>query len=71
MREKLNGSNERAQAIAHVLNLISGINRDIEISKKMNSNLMVRQYQKLKKEYTQDLLELLSEYKLPLEMSAA
>ncbi len=58
-----------AKAIKTVLGLIAGINADIESSKTVNSPLMVRQYEHLKRQYTKDLLALLADYDLPLTMT--
>ena len=43
------------------LEMIQKINRLIEISKEMNSDLMVRQHEHLKKEYTKNLFKMLAE----------
>ena len=43
------------------LEMIEKINQLIEISKKMESPLMVRQHEHLKKEYTKNLFKMLKE----------
>ena len=43
------------------LEMIESINKLIKISKKMNSELMVRQHEHLKKEYTENLIKMLVE----------
>lgn len=43
------------------LEMIENINKLIEISKKMNSELMIRQHEHLKKEYTKNLMKMLVE----------
>lgn len=45
--------------IINQLDLIKKINELIAISKRMNSELMVRQHEHLKKEYTKNLFEML------------
>ena len=50
----------RKNAILRLLELIEGTNKEIEISKKMNSNLMVKQAKYLKSQYTKELFELLN-----------
>lgn len=57
--------------ILRLLHLIKGVNKSIENSKEMNSALMERQYIYLKKEYTQELLEQLAEYQLPVLLDTA
>ena len=57
--------------ILRLLHLIKGVNTSIENSKKMNSQLMEKQYIYLKKEYTQELLEQLKEYRLPVLLDNA
>lgn len=61
----------RLNAAIRLLELIDGTNRSIEISKGMNSPLMVRQYKYLKKKYTLQLQELLTEFKLSAILSDA
>lgn len=58
----------KTEAVVHQLKLIDGANRQIEISKKMNSELMVRQYVHLKKELTKELLNILADFNLPIQM---
>lgn len=43
------------------LEQIAGINELIDLGKKRNSKLMVRQYEHLKKELTENLFEMLKE----------
>lgn len=57
--------------ILRLLHLIKGVNQSIDNSKAMNSELMERQYIYLKKEYTQELLEQLAEYRLPVVLDNA
>jgi len=59
----------KLNAAIRLLELIDGTNRSIEISKGMDSPLMVRQYKHLKKKYTLQLQELLSEFKLSAVLS--
>lgn len=54
------------KAIVKQLELLEGINRDIQRSQKLNSPLMVRQYEHLKKEYTKNFLKLLEDYKMAI-----
>lgn len=58
MTEKTPSIKER---INSQLDLIAGINELINIGKKRNSQLMVRQYEHLKKELTKNLFEMLKE----------
>lgn len=57
--------------ILRLLHLIKGVNKSIENSQEMNSKLMERQYVHLKKEYTQELLEQLADYRLPVLLDSA
>lgn len=61
----------RLNAALRLLELIDGTNRSIEISKRMNSPSMVKQYKHLKKRYTEQLQELLLEFKLAVTLSDA
>ena len=58
MTEKTPSIKER---INSQLDLIAGINELIDLGKKRNSQLMVRQYEHLKKEYTKNLFVMLKE----------
>ncbi len=58
-------------AIKRLLILIDSVNKEIELSKKINANLMIRQANHLKKQYTKELLGLLKEYHLPIQLSEA
>lgn len=64
----VNNKTINVAGINQLLHLIEGVNQDIEISRKMNSVLMVRQYQHLKGQYTKQLLDLLKDYRLPLQV---
>lgn len=57
--------------ILRLLHLIKGVNKSIENSQETNSKLMERQYVRLKKEYTQELLEQLADYRLPVLLDSA
>ena len=59
----------KVNAIKRLLELIERVNVDIESSKKMNSALLVRQYEHLKRKYTAELLDILNEYRLPILMA--
>ena len=61
----------RIQAALRLLELIDNMNRGIEISKEMESPLMVRQYSHLKKEYAEQFQELLLDFKLFFELKDA
>ena len=52
---------------SRLLTLIQGVNESIELSKKINDNLGVRQYEHLKKQYVTDMIELLSEMKVSVQ----
>ncbi len=71
MKDSKANSNNEKNAVVHLLELIEGTNKEIEISEKMNSKLMVRQAKHLKKQYTKDLLKLLEVYQLPLKFELA
>jgi len=58
-------------AIKRLLVLIDGANKEIELSKKIKANLMIRQALHLKKQYTKELLGLLKEYHLPIQLLEA
>ncbi len=61
----------KLNAAIRLLELIDGTNKSIEISRTMNSPLMVRQYKHLKKQYTDQLQELLLDFKLSAVLSDA
>ncbi len=61
----------KKNALDHMFVLLTDVNRDIEISKGMNSPGMVRQYERLKRQYTKDFLDLLAIYDLPIVMTEA
>ena len=71
MKEAINNKKQGKNAILHLLELIEGANKEITISKEMNSPLMIKQAQYLKMKYTKDLLELLKPYQLPVKLEAA
>ena len=71
MKQKIKNKEQGKNAILHLLKLIEGANKEIEISKEMNSALMVKQAEYLKLKYTKDLLELLKPYQLSLILEAA
>lgn len=56
--------------ILRLLQLIEGVNLSIDNSQQLQNQLMIRQYQYLKTQYTKELLELLATYKLPLQLAA-
>ena len=61
----------KVNAIARLLELIDGVNQDLEAGKLVGNKLLVKQYKHLKKDYTQQLLELLEEYQLPIHLDEA
>lgn len=67
---QINNQTINVAGVNQLLGLIEGVNKDIAISQKMDSPLMVKQYQHLKEDYTQQLLELLKDYQLPLKVVA-
>ena len=71
MSKSKSKSPHKKNAILHLLELIEGTNKEIEISKKMNSQLMLKQANHLKKQYTKDLFKLLEVYQLPLKFEIA
>ena len=52
--------------ILRLLHLIEGVNESIDANEKMKNQLMIRQYQHLKKEYALELLKLLEKYRIPI-----
>jgi hypothetical protein len=60
-----------SNALSLQLELLAGVNRDIDIGKQKKSAAMVRQYEKLKREYTKELLNILAVYDLPITMTKA
>jgi hypothetical protein len=68
----MNKSNDniklKVNAVQRLLELIEGVNKDIQNSQSIDSQLLVQQYLYLKKDYTQQLLDILSEYKLPVTL---
>ena len=71
MSEKTPSIKER---INSQLDLIAGINELIDLGKKRDSQLMVRQYEHLKKELTENLFKMLQEsyqIKIPTLKEAA
>jgi hypothetical protein len=58
----------RAEAIAHQITMIEEIERSINDSRAIGSDLMVRQYQHLKKQLIQQLNEMLKEQNMHLRM---
>lgn len=61
----------QVNAIAKLLELIDGVNRDLKVAASIDAKLLVKQYEYLKKDYTQQLLELLEEYQLPIHLDEA
>jgi hypothetical protein len=56
------------EAIGHQMVLIRDIERSIRDSRAMGSDLMVRQYQHLKKQFIQQLNEMLKEQNMRMKM---
>ncbi len=61
----------KVNAITRLLELIEGVNQDLERSRSIENTLLVKQYEHLKKDYTQQLLDLLEEYNLPIHLDEA
>lgn len=61
----------KVNAIARLLELIEGVNQDLESSRSIDNSLLVKQYEHLKKDYTQQLLDLLEDYGLPIHLDEA
>ena len=61
----------KVNAIARLLALIDGVNKDLDISRQMGNEVLIKQYEYLKKDYTQQLLEILEEYRLPIHFDEA
>jgi hypothetical protein len=52
---------------SRLLTLITGVNESIELSRKINDDLGVRQYEHLKKQYVDGMIELLAEMKVSVQ----
>ena len=61
----------KVNAIARLLELIEGVNQDLESSRSIDNTLLVKQYAHLKKDYTKQLLELLEEFNLRIHLDEA
>ena len=61
----------KVNAIARLLELIDGVNGDLDISRQMGNEVLIKQYEYLKKDYTRQLLEILEEYRLPIHLDEA
>lgn len=69
--EDILGHNDKKYIrILRLLQLIEGVNNSIDNGRKLKNRSMIRQYEHLKKQYTSELLEFLSEYKLPVQLAA-
>ena len=71
LEDILGKNDEKYIRILRLMHLMDGVNENIKNSKLVKSDLMFRQYQNLKKEYTKELLELLAEYDMPLQLAEA
>lgn len=58
----------KVSSIQRLLELIEDVNQDIAVSQEINSELMQKQYRHLKRKYTEEILELLAEYRLPIQL---
>lgn len=68
--EDILGHNDKKYIrILRLLQLIEGVNNSIDNGRKLKNRSMIRQYEHLKKQYTSELLEFLSEYKLPVQLA--
>ena len=61
----------RYQRFFRLLELIEEANRSIELSQQMDAEIMVKQNLKLKNQYVQEFVKLLSSYKIPLVLKEA
>jgi hypothetical protein len=59
------------EAITHLVRLIADVNTDIEIAQQRKDNLGLRQYQHLKKDYTNQLNDLLRRLNLVSDLQPA
>lgn len=71
LQDFINSNEEKYLKVLRLLHLIEGVNKSIENSKELGSDLMLRQYKHLKGEYTQELLVVLADYDLLLQPSEA
>ena len=61
----------KVNALARLLELIEEVNKDIEAIQLAESEVLKKEYLYLKLDYTQQLLELLKDYDLPLQVEEA
>lgn len=66
-----NRHKSKANAIARLLELVEGADQDLESSRSIDNTLLVKQYERLKKGYAKQLLELLDEFNLPIRLDEA
>ena len=66
IEEIFNRNQEKYTQILRLLHLIEGVNKSIKNSQAMKSRLMIKQYEHLKKQYTEEFLKALEEYKLQI-----
>jgi hypothetical protein len=52
---------------SRLLTLIQGVNVSIELSRKIDDSLGIRQYEHLKKQYVNEMVELLGEMKVSVQ----
>ena len=51
--------------------MIEGVNQELERSRSIGNTFLIKQYEHLKKDYTQQLLDLLEEYNLLIHLDEA
>lgn len=58
----------RQNAFLRLLTLVDDVNEEIKISKKLGSDLMVKQAKYIKRKYVKELIQLLLEYDIPVKI---
>lgn len=71
MNDKKKLLKNRKNAFLRLLELIDDVNEEIQISKELKSDLMVKQAKFIKNKYVTELTQLLLEYEIPVKLEAA
>ena len=71
MNEKKKLLKNRQNAFLRLLELIDDVNEEIQISKELKSDLMVKQAKFIKNKYVTELTQLLLEYEILIKLEAA
>lgn len=71
MSDKKKLLKNRQNAFLRLLELIDDVNEEIQISKELKSDLMVKQAKFIKNKYVTELTQLLLEYEILIKLEAA